>query len=79
MVTLMFNLLVLSAVVISLVIASLLVMWLSGVDSLAFPGIGLLVGTPALVILFTVLEFIIVVVAMFVARYKADIPTIMSV
>jgi hypothetical protein len=77
MANLIFTLLVLAAVIISLLIIGLLLLWLRGVDTLAFPGLGLLVGTPLLVVLLTLLQLVVVVAAIFAARYKTGMPTIM--
>lgn len=78
MVNLIFTLLVLAAVVISLLTIGMLLLWLWGVDTLAFPGLGLLVATPLFVVLLTLLQFLVVAAAIFAARYKTGMPTIMS-
>ena len=78
MANLLFTLLVLAAVVISLLTIGMLLLWLWGVDSLAFPGLGLLVATPLFVVLLTLLQLVVVVAAIFAARYKTGMPTIMS-
>ena len=78
MANLIFTLLVLAAVVISLLITGVLLLWLRGVDTLAFPGLGLLVATPLLVVLLTLLQLVVVGAAIFAARYKTGVPTITS-
>ena len=78
MANLIFILLILAAVVISLLTIGLLLLWLWGVDTLAFPGLGLLVATPLFVVLLTLLQLVVVAGAVFAARYKAGTPTIMS-
>ena len=78
MANLIFTLLILAAVVISLLTIGMLLLWLRGVDSLAFPGLGLLVATPLFVVLLTLLQLVFVAAAIFAARYKAGMPTIMS-
>jgi hypothetical protein len=75
---LVFTLLVLAAVVISLLTIGMLLLWLWGVDTLAFPGLGLLVATPLFVVLLTLLQLAVVAGAIFAARYKTGTPTIMS-
>jgi len=75
---LIFTLLVLAAVVISLLTIGMLLLWLWGADTLAFPGLGLLVSTPLFVVLLTLLQLVVVAGAIFAARYKAGTPTIMS-
>jgi hypothetical protein len=75
---LIFTLLILAAVAICLLTVGMLLLWLWGADSLAFPGLGLLVATPVFVLLLTLLQLIVVVAAIFAARYKAGMPTIMS-
>jgi hypothetical protein len=75
---LIFTLLVLAAVVISLLTIGVLLLWLWGVDTLAFPGLGLLVATPLFAVLLTLLQLVVVVAAIFAARYKTGMPTIMS-
>jgi hypothetical protein len=78
MAKLIFTLLVLAAVATSLLTIGMLLLWLRGVDSLAFPGLGLLVATPLFVVLLTLLQLVFVAAAIFAARYKAGMPTIMS-
>ena len=72
---LIFTLLVLAAVVICLLTIGMLLLWLWGVDTLAFPGLGLLVSTPLLVVLLTLLLLVVVVAAIFAARYKTGMST----
>ena len=78
MANLIFTVLVLAAVVISLLTIGMLLLWLWGVDTLAFPGLGLLVATPLFVVLLALLQLAVVAGAIFTARYKAGTPTIMS-
>ena len=78
MANLIFTLLVLAAVVISLLTIGMLLLWLWGVDTLAFPGLGLLVATPLFVVLLALLQLAVVAGAIVAARYKAGTPTIMS-
>jgi hypothetical protein len=75
---LIFTLLILAAVVISLLTIGMLLLWLWGADTLAFPGLGLLVATPLFVVLLTLLQLLVVAGAIFAARYKAGTPTITS-
>ena len=78
MANLIFTLLILAAVVISLLTIGMLLLWLWGADTLAFPGLGLLVATPLFVVLLTLLQLLVVAGAIFAARYKAGTPTITS-
>jgi len=77
-VNLIFTLLVLAAVVISVLTIGVLLLWLWGVDTLAFPGLGVLISTPLLAVLLTLLLLVVVGAAIFAARYKTGTPTIMS-
>ena len=61
--TLIYALLTLAAILISVLIIGFLVMWWKGVDSIAFPGLGLLVATPLLVLLLLIVEAALVVFA----------------
>jgi hypothetical protein len=79
MINLIFSLLVLSAIIISLLLIGFLILWLRGADSLAFPGLGLIVSTPLFTVLLMILQFIIIIGAIFIARYKSSIPSIMVV
>ena len=79
MINLIFSLLVLSAIVISLLMIGFLILWLKGADALAFPGLGLIVSTPLFTILLMILQFILVIAAIFVARHRAGIPPVMAV
>jgi hypothetical protein len=78
MANLVFTLLVLAAVVVCLLTIGVLLLWLWGVDTLAFPGLGILVATPLLVVLLALLQIVFVVAAIFAARYKTGLPTITS-
>ena len=78
MANLIFILLILAAVVISLLTIGMLLLWLWGVDTLAFPGLGLLVSTSLFVVLLTLLLLVVVVAAIVAARYKTGTPTVMS-
>ena len=78
MANLIFTLLVLAAVVISVLTIGVLLLWLWGVDTLAFPGLGVLISTPLLAVLLTLLLLVVVGAAIFAARYKTGTPTIMS-
>ena len=79
MINLVFSLLVVVAIIVSLLTFVLLVTWLRGADSLAFPGLGIIVATPLFALLLTVLQFLIIIAAIVVARYRTDLHTIMSV
>lgn len=79
MINLIFTLLVISAIVISLLIIGFLILWLKGVDSLAFPGLGLIVATPFFPVLLTILQLVVIIAAIFVSGYRADIHTIVGI
>jgi hypothetical protein len=56
--------LTLVAILISVLTIGLLIMWWRGVDSIAFPGLGLLIATPVLVLLLLIIEVVVVFIAM---------------
>ena len=68
---LLFALLAIS-VIISIVILILFIillgLWMKGTSSLAFPGLGLIVATPIVLVLLLVLEIIIVFIAAYLVR-----------
>ena len=68
---LLFALLAIS-VIISIVILILFIIllgsWMKGTSSLAFPGLGLIVATPIVLVLLLVLEIIIVFIAAYLVR-----------
>ena len=55
--------LTLVAILISVLTISLLIIWWKGVDSIAFPGLGLLIATPLLVLLLLIIEVVVVFIA----------------
>ena len=79
MINLVFTLLVLSAIAISLLMIGFLILWLKGADSLAFPGLGIIVATPLFTILLIVLQFIVIIAAIFVSQYRTEVDTIAGV
>ena len=79
MINLVFTLLVLSAIATSVLMIGCLILWLKGVDSLAFPGLGIMVTTPLFTILLIVLQFIVIIAAIFVSQYRTVVDTIVGV
>ncbi len=53
--------LALLAILNSVLVIGLLIMWLKGADSIAFPGLGIIVATPLIVLLLLILEVVIVI------------------
>ncbi len=78
MINFIFALLILTAACTSLIIIGFLVMWLKGADSIAIPALGLIVATPVFILLLMLVQFVVVIAAIFVARYRTGFPTIMS-
>lgn len=63
--SLLSSLLILLSIIISLVVIGLLILWWRGIESLLFPGLGFVVATPVLVMLFLIAELIVVALAIF--------------
>ena len=57
-------LLTLAAILISALTIGFLVIWWKGVDSILFPGLGLMVATPMIVLLLLIVEVVVVFLAM---------------
>lgn len=68
MINLILGVLIVLAVIILLAIIGLLGLWLRGVDSIAFPGLGLIVATGLILILLIIAEIIVVTLAAFLVR-----------
>ncbi len=62
-------LLILIAAVILVAIIGVLGFWMKGADSIALPGLGIIVPTPLLLILLIVVEIILVILAAYLVRY----------
>ena len=62
-------LLIIIAAVILVAIIGVLGVWMKGADSIALPGLGLIVATPLLLILLIVGEIILVILAAYLVRY----------
>ena len=58
-------LLTLVAILNSVFAIAFLIMWLRGIDSILFPGLGFVVATPVIVLLLMIVEGVIVLLAMF--------------
>jgi len=67
--TLILVLLSLSAAVILVAIIGVLGFWMKGAASIVLPGLGIIVATPLLLILFIVVELILVILAAYLVRY----------
>ena len=68
MVNVALGLLILLAVILLVAIISLLGLWLKGVGSIAFPGLGLLVATWLMLALLIVIEVAVVIFAALLVR-----------
>ena len=62
-------LLIIIAAVILVAIIGLLGVWMKGADSIALPGLGIIIATPLLLILLIVVELILVILAAYLVRY----------
>ena len=60
---------VIVAVVILTIFIGILGVWMKGADSLAFPGLGLLVSTPLILVALLVSEIVMVLLAAYFVRY----------
>ncbi len=60
---------VIVAVVILIIFIGILGVWMKGADSLAFPGLGLLVSTPLILVALLVSEIVMVLLAAYFVRY----------
>jgi uncharacterized membrane protein len=67
------SLIILIAVVQSVLVVISLVGWWRGVDNVAFPGLGLIVATPAIIVLFLILNVIFVIAAAFIKPPKDSV------
>lgn len=65
-----FYLLLALALICGVFILLLLLAWLLGVDSIALPGLGLLIATPLFIIALIVIELLLVISATFVSRWR---------
>lgn len=79
MINLIFTLLILSAICVSLLTAGFLILWLMRADVIALPALGVLVATPLFTILLTFLQLILIIAAIFVARFRTDPHTIAGI
>ena len=57
-------LLTLAAIFSSLVVIGFLVIWIKGINSFLFPGVGVLLATPLIVLSVLIVEFFLVLLAM---------------
>lgn len=78
MANLIFTLLVLAGVVVSLLIIGSLVIWMRGINVIALPGLGIMIATPLVTLLLIVLQFILIILAIFAGRYRTIMPAIMA-
>jgi hypothetical protein len=67
------TLLTLAAILTSVLAIGFLIMWLRGVGSIFFPGLGFVVATPLLVLLLLIVEVVIVLLAMFTKSGNVNI------
>jgi hypothetical protein len=57
------------AVAVLIVLIGALGLWMRGVDSIAFPGLGIIVGTKLLLVALAVAEFSLVFIAAYLVRF----------
>ena len=69
MLNLVLVLLILLATVVLVVIIGALGFWMKGADSIALPGLGIMIATPLLLPLLLVIEIVLVVLAAYLVRY----------
>lgn len=69
MLNLLLILLILIAIAVLIAIIGVLGLWMRGADSIAFPGLGIIVATPLLLILLSIVELMLVVLAAYLVRY----------
>ncbi|MFN2480333.1 MAG: hypothetical protein ABR554_02455, partial [Pyrinomonadaceae bacterium] len=60
------------AILTSLLATGILILWWKGVDMIALPGLGLIVGTPIIVLLLLVAEIALVILAVFGRAVRAN-------
>ena len=60
---------VIIAIVILIIFIGVLGAWMKGADSLAFPGLGLLIATPLILVALLVSEIVMVLLAAYLVRY----------
>ena len=70
--SLVVTLLIWAAVLASALAACLLLLWWRGVDVIALPGLGLIVGTPLAVLLLLMAEVALVILAIFVRSVSVN-------
>ena len=69
---LLISLLICAAILTSVLTVVVLVLWWKGVDAVAFPGLGLLVGTPLFVLLLLIVEAAIVLIAILAGSLRGN-------
>ncbi len=57
------------AIILLIMLIVVLGLWMKGVSSLAFPGLGLLVSTPLIFVLLLIAEIVLVLLAAYLVRY----------
>jgi hypothetical protein len=60
---------VIIAVAILIIFIGVLGVWMKGADALAFPGLGLLVSTPLILVMLLVSEIVMVLLSAYLVRY----------
>ncbi len=60
---------VITAVLTLIIFIGVLGIWMKGADSLAFPGLGLVVATPVVLVLLLVFESLMVLLAAYLVRF----------
>lgn len=67
-----FTSLVLIAAFLSLLIIGALLMWLRGMSAIVLPGLGIILGTPVLIVLLIIIELVAVIAAIFASGLRAS-------
>ncbi len=71
--SLVVTLLIWAAVLTSACVIGVLLLWWRGVDMIALPGLGLIVGTPVIVLLLLIAEMALVILAILGRAVRADV------
>ena len=69
---LLLSLLIIAAILTSVFTIGFLVLWWKGVNVIAFPGLGLLVSTPFMVLLLLIVEVVTIVVAILASSQRGN-------
>ena len=68
-----FVILIIKAFIVFLLLAGAVMLWISGVDNILFPGLGLVISVPFIIILLLMAEVFLVAILAFLRRYISKI------